>query len=127
MKIKVRLCGKFYNPQAEHTDKLCRSCKYGVITGHQIGRFARDFGGTWRESQRQIQAKPGEHLKFNKRLYRKRNLVERFSTKNTMITDSKLARFAKLIRQSMKSDDPAFRKAYLRLFVETVTVGDAEI
>ncbi len=54
-------------------------------------------------------------------------LEQSISTKNTMITDSKLARFAELIRQSMKSDDPAFRKAYLRLFVDTVIVGDAEI
>jgi len=34
---------------------------------------------------------------------------------------------AQIIRQAMAKPDQAFRKAYLRLFVETVTVGDSEI
>lgn len=46
---------------------------------------------------------------------------------NATITEAKLARFANAIRQAMANDDPAFRKAYLRLFVDTVTVGDSEI
>ncbi len=43
------------------------------------------------------------------------------------ITEHKLARFAEAIRQAMSNPDPAFRKAYLRLFVDTVIVGDSEI
>ena len=46
---------------------------------------------------------------------------------NAAITEEKLARFAGAIRQAMANPDPAFRKAYLRLFIDTVTVGDSEI
>lgn len=31
------------------------------------------------------------------------------------------------VRQAIANPDPAFRKAYLRLFVDTITVGDSEI
>ena len=46
---------------------------------------------------------------------------------NASITEAKLARFAEAIRKAMANPDPAFRKAYLRLFVDTVIVGDSEI
>jgi site-specific DNA recombinase len=46
---------------------------------------------------------------------------------NAAITETKIARLADAIRQAMAHEDPAFRKAYLRLFVDTIIVGDSEI
>ena len=43
------------------------------------------------------------------------------------ITPDRIERFAGLLRRALASDDPAFRKAYLRLFVDTVAVNDTEI
>ncbi len=48
-------------------------------------------------------------------------------TQEATITDESIARLAGSLRQALRSDDPGFRKAYLRLFVEHVIVGDAEI
>ena len=31
------------------------------------------------------------------------------------------------MREVLRADDPAFRKAYLRLFIDQVVVGDTEI
>ncbi len=44
-----------------------------------------------------------------------------------VITPERVERFAGLLRKALASDDPAFRKAYLRLFVDTVAVDDTEI
>lgn len=41
-----------------------------------------------------------------------------------IITGDNIARLAAVLRQAVQSDDPAFRKAYLRLFVDQVIVGD---
>jgi site-specific DNA recombinase len=46
---------------------------------------------------------------------------------DTALTESRLARFADVMKAAMASEDPGFRKAYLRLFVDTVTVNDAQI
>ncbi len=46
---------------------------------------------------------------------------------NSAITEAKLNRFADAMREAIAHPDPAFRKAYLRLFVDTVMVGDSEI
>ena len=46
---------------------------------------------------------------------------------NVLITDARLARFGEAIRAAVANPDPAFRKAYLRLFVDAVTIGDKEI
>jgi hypothetical protein len=43
------------------------------------------------------------------------------------ITDEKLARFAGAISEVISSPDPAFRKAYLRLFVDSITARNSEI
>ena len=43
------------------------------------------------------------------------------------ITAERVEQFAVLLRQSLANGDPAFRKAYLRLFVDIVVVGDTEI
>ena len=39
-----------------------------------------------------------------------------------VITDAKIERFAMVMRQAMHNDDPAFRKAYLRMFVSEIVV-----
>jgi site-specific DNA recombinase len=43
------------------------------------------------------------------------------------ITSEKLRALAAALRGVMRDGDPAFRKAYLRLFVDQVVVGDADI
>jgi DNA invertase Pin-like site-specific DNA recombinase len=43
------------------------------------------------------------------------------------ITLESLGRLADALRAALASDDPSFRKAYLRLFVDEVTVGDEQI
>ena len=43
------------------------------------------------------------------------------------ITPEKMAQLAVATRSALASGDPAFRKAYLRLFLEQVVVGDCEI
>jgi site-specific DNA recombinase len=43
------------------------------------------------------------------------------------ITPEKIDRFAAALRIVMTSDDPSFRKAYLRLFVDDVIVNESEI
>jgi DNA invertase Pin-like site-specific DNA recombinase len=45
----------------------------------------------------------------------------------TAITSDTIARLAERLRQTLGDGDPAFRKTYLRLFVDQVVVGDAEI
>ena len=45
----------------------------------------------------------------------------------TAITGDSIARLAAALRQALHGDDPASRKAYLRLFVDEVVVGDNEI
>ena len=42
------------------------------------------------------------------------------------ITPDKLKRLAAAAREALTQGDPAFRKAYLRLFLEQVIVGDSE-
>ena len=39
-----------------------------------------------------------------------------------MITDAKIERFAMVMSRAMHNDDPAFRKAYLRMFVSEIVV-----
>lgn len=46
---------------------------------------------------------------------------------NRAFTAERVERFATLLRQSLANGDPAFRKAYLGLFVDSVAVGDTEI
>lgn len=43
------------------------------------------------------------------------------------ITSDTIARLSERLRQVLANGDPAFRKAYLRLFVDQVVIGDAEI
>jgi len=43
------------------------------------------------------------------------------------ITQAKVARLGEAIRRALAEGDPAFRRAYLRLFVGRVVVGDEEI
>jgi hypothetical protein len=43
------------------------------------------------------------------------------------ITPERLSHFARLMREALQSGDAAFRKAYLRLSVDTVVVSDTEI
>ena len=43
------------------------------------------------------------------------------------ITPDTVTRLAGAMREALRSDDPSFRKAYLRLFVDQVIVGDTEI
>ena len=43
------------------------------------------------------------------------------------ITTAKIEKFGALLRDALRNDDPAFRRAYLRLFVESVVVDDREI
>jgi site-specific DNA recombinase len=43
------------------------------------------------------------------------------------INSDSITRLATALRGALQSDDPAFRKAYLRLFVDEVIVGDSEI
>ena len=43
------------------------------------------------------------------------------------ITTESIARLSAGLRQALQNDDPSFRKAYLRLFVGEVIVGDNEI
>jgi len=63
--------------------------------------------------------------------FRRRKTLQKFSSIHPSIhnhfnqADQKIARFAELIRQIITGEDTAFRKANLRLFVETVIVGDA--
>ena len=54
-------------------------------------------------------------------------LEQSASSANAAITEAKISRLATAMRQAMAHPDPAFRKAYLSLFVGTVTVGDSEI
>ena len=44
-----------------------------------------------------------------------------------MITPDSIARLATALRHALQNDDPGFRKAYLRLFVDQVIVGDTDI
>jgi len=63
--------------------------------------------------------------------FRRRKTLQKFSSIHPSIhnhfnqADQKIACFAELISQIMTGEDTAFRKANLRLFVETVIVGDA--
>jgi hypothetical protein len=45
----------------------------------------------------------------------------------TAITPESIACLATALRQALHSEDPGFRKAYLRLFIDQVIVGDREI
>jgi site-specific DNA recombinase len=45
----------------------------------------------------------------------------------SVITPNKIDRIAVALREALKNGDPAFRKAYLRLFVDLVLVGDKEV
>ena len=49
------------------------------------------------------------------------------ATGTARITGEKLAALATALRAAMHDGDPAFRKAYLRLFVDQVVVGDTDI
>ena len=40
---------------------------------------------------------------------------------------AKIERFAQMVRDALSGPDPTFRKAYLRLFLESVTVGEGQI
>ena len=49
------------------------------------------------------------------------------ATGSPTITPAAIDHMATMLRQVLRSDDPGFRKAYLRLFVDQVVVGDREI
>ena len=46
---------------------------------------------------------------------------------NQTITPEKIARFSETLRKALHADDTVFRKAYLRLFVDEVVVGEREL
>ena len=52
---------------------------------------------------------------------------KRFAGWRRKITRERLEKFAALRRRGLQSGDPAFRRAYLHLFVNTVAVSDCEI
>ena len=54
-------------------------------------------------------------------------LLESSRTGSSSITPDKIARFTEALRTALHDDDPAFRKAYLRLFVDAVIVGQGEL
>ena len=58
---------------------------------------------------------------------RVRALERAASTGGRAITEAAIDRLATALRQALQSDDPAFRKAYLRLFVGQIVVGDTAI
>jgi hypothetical protein len=49
------------------------------------------------------------------------------ATGTSTITPASITRLAGSLQEALSSNDPNFRKAYLRLFVNDVTVGDDEI
>lgn len=49
------------------------------------------------------------------------------ATAQATITPSKVERLGQAIRTALRDGDPQFRRAYLRLFVGKVTVGDTEV
>ena len=49
------------------------------------------------------------------------------SQKQNAITPERISRLSVALRQALRSDDPGFRKGYLRLFVNQIVVGDDEI
>lgn len=55
------------------------------------------------------------------------HLLDRAGTSIAAINDETIARLASALRDALQNGDPTFRKAYLRLFVDQVIVGDAEI
>ena len=46
------------------------------------------------------------------------------SASGQTITADKIERLGQLLRTALRSEDPALRKAYVRMFVHTVVVGD---
>ncbi len=50
-------------------------------------------------------------------------LASSASDSGALITDAKIERFARAMRQAMHNDDPTFRKAYLRMFVSEIVVA----
>lgn len=55
------------------------------------------------------------------------NLVERSNLNPTVIDDAKISAFAVAVKQKLRAADPDFRRAWLRLFVNRVTVKSDEI
>jgi hypothetical protein len=55
------------------------------------------------------------------------HLLDKAGTSTAAINDETIARLASALRDALQNGDPTFRKAYLRLFVDQVIVGDAEI
>jgi hypothetical protein len=45
----------------------------------------------------------------------------------TKISDERIAAFSTQIRERLRSADPAFRRAWLHLFVDRVVIGPGEI
>lgn len=45
----------------------------------------------------------------------------------TRISDERVAAFAQAVRERLRSADPAFRRAWLHLFVDRVVIGSDEI
>jgi site-specific DNA recombinase len=54
-------------------------------------------------------------------------LESQAQTGQRTITPKRIERFAFAVRKALLDGDPAFRKAWLRLFVDTVVVSDTEI
>jgi site-specific DNA recombinase len=54
-------------------------------------------------------------------------LTPNTSGDQSAITEERIDRFAQVMRNALASGDPAFRKAWLRLFVDTVVVSDTEV
>jgi site-specific DNA recombinase len=49
------------------------------------------------------------------------------STGSVLITDEKLNRFAEVMREALRQGDIAFRRAYIRLFVDEIVLSDSDI
>ncbi len=71
----------------------------------------------------QLQALKSQRSNINQEV----SLLQQSSAGTSAITNDRVIRFAEALRSAIASDDPNFRKAYLRLFVDNITVQDTEV
>ena len=56
-----------------------------------------------------------------------RSLEKQLAQPNRAITDGLLKRFSRLVRDGLRSENPQFRKAYLKLIIDEIVISEHEV
>ena len=115
--------------QADRQRKLATAKQWQTEISGKLGRLLQLVANGVMDNDdpdlaEQLQALKAQRHQINQEIIL---LQQSSSAGASAITSERLVRFADTMRNAMASSDPNFRKVYLRLFVDTITVSNTEV